>query len=289
MAKTITLKRRIGSIKNTKQITKAMELVSASKMRRAQERALTSRPYQTLAYEILAELSSLSEVEIHPLFEKRKVKSKLYILITSNSTLAGAYNYNVIKLLTNSVVSDKNSNIKSSIIAIGNQGAQHVRRLSGTELLAVYPAFGDRPSENDIRPVLNTIIEQYRDKKVDSVEIVYTLYKSNLVQTASELSVLPAKISDDESAIHQNFTNFEPSVEVVLDNVASRLIEAQIYQSLLESLASEHSMRMLAMKNATDNASDIIDDLTLEFNTARQASITQELAEITGGAEALKD
>jgi len=289
MANTIALKRRIGSIKNTKQITKAMELVSASKMRRAQERALKSRAYQSLAYELLEKLSNLQEVETHPLFEKRKVNSKLYILITSNSTLAGAYNSNVIKMLAKAITADLDKNITSNVIAIGNQGANFVRKLKGINLLGVYPAFGDSPTENDIRPVLDTILDKYRSKEVDSVELIYTLYKSNLVQIATELNILPAEKSENADVNKQTFTNFEPSVEVVLDNVTQRLIEVQLWQSLLESLASEHSMRMLAMKNATDNASDIIDDLTLEFNTARQASITQELAEITGGAEALKD
>ena len=279
----------IGSVKSTKQITKAMELVSASKMRRAQERATRSRPYQELAYDLLAKFSEMKEVEVHPLFEKRKVKSKLYILITSNSTLAGAYNSNVIRIFTKAVLDNEQKGIKSSVIAIGNQGAQHVRRIKGVNLLAVYPAFGDNPTENNIKPVLNTIIDKYTDKDVDSVEIIYTLYKSNLVQIASTLELLPANMSANDENATTGYTNFEPSVEVVLDNVAARLIEVQLWQSLLESLASEHSMRMLAMKNATDNASDIIDDLTLEFNTARQASITQELAEITGGAEALKD
>ena len=289
MANTIVLKRRISSIKSTKQITKAMELVSASKMRRAQERALKSRAYQTLAYDLLARLSNLNEVKIHPLFEKRKEKSKLYILVTSNSSLAGAYNSNVIKILSHAVLADQEQNIKSSIIAIGNRGAQFVRRLKEVDLIAVYPAFGDNPTENDIRPILNTIIDKYRKKEVDNVELIYTLYKSNLVQVASKLDILPADIDEANDKKSYDFINFEPSVETVLDNVALRLIEVQLWQSLLESLASEHSMRMLAMKNATDNASDIIDDLTLEFNTARQASITQELAEITGGAEALKD
>jgi F-type H+-transporting ATPase subunit gamma len=289
MANTIILKRRIGSIKSTKQITKAMELVSASKMRRAQERALKSRSYQQLAFDLLARLSSFEESALHPLFVKRKVKTKLYVLITSNSTLAGAYNSNVQKMLMHAVIDDEAKSIKSSVISIGNQGAQFVRRLQNINLIAVYPAFGDQPTENDIRPVLNTIIEKYKSKNVDSVEIIYTVYKSNLVQVATELNILPAKFDDVKANAKHDFTNFEPSIDTVLDSVTTRLIEVQLWQALLESLASEHSMRMLAMKNATDNASDIIDDLTLEFNTARQSSITQELAEITGGAEALKD
>jgi F-type H+-transporting ATPase subunit gamma len=288
MANTLILKRRIGSIKNTKQITKAMELVSASKMRRAQERALKSREYQKVAYELLAKLSGNKEVETFPLFEVRKVKSKMYILVTSNSTLAGAYNSNVVRILTNSVAEDLDQGIKVKVIAIGNQGAQRIRRIKGIDLVAVYPAFGDQPTEADIKPILNTITDLYREKEVDSVEIIYTLYKSNLVQIASELNLLPAKVDVQEEPKLTSFTNFEPSADEVVDNIAVRLIEVQLWQSLLESLASEHSMRMIAMKNATDNASDIIDDLTLELNKARQAHITQELAEITGGAEAIQ-
>jgi len=291
MPTTIALKRRIGSVRNTRQITKAMELVSASKMRRAQEQAKRSRDYREAAYSLLARLSSLQETDNHPLFQRRKVKSKLYIVITSNSGLAGAYNYNVLKLLTKSVTADRDNGIKSYVITVGKQGANFVRRLEHVNLLAVYPAFGDEPSANDIRPILNTMLSEYRDKQIDEADLIYTLFQSNLVQQATQLNILPAHPdpADKENQTYKyEFTNFEPSVDVVLDNVATRLLEVQIWQGLLESLASEHSMRMIAMKNATDNANDLIDDLTLEFNTVRQANITQELAEITGGAEAIQ-
>jgi F-type H+-transporting ATPase subunit gamma len=292
MPNTLTLKRRINSIRSTRQITKAMQLVSASKMRRAQQRAKESRDYREVAYSILARLSSLKEVEQHPLFEKRsRVNAKLYVVITSNSGLAGAYNYNVLKLFTKCIIEDRDKHIKSQVIMIGLRGANHVRHLEHIELLAVYPAFGDKPTPNDIRPILNTILEQYRTKKTDEVHLIYTNFVSNITQQATELSLLPAQLSEDKKKLHYkyNFTNFEPSVEAVLDSVTTRLVEVQIWQSLLESLASEHSMRMIAMKNATDNANDLIKDYTLEFNTARQAGITQEIAEITNGAEALRD
>lgn len=290
MANTITLKRRINSVKSTKQITKAMELVAASKMRRAQEHAQSGRTYRQYAYSLLTRLSMLTEVEEHPLFTRRQVKSKVYVIITSNRGLAGAYNANILRLLTRSIVADKQAGITARVIAIGKQGANFTRRLEGVELLAAYTDFEDHPTANDIRPVLNTLVDLYTNKETDNVTLLYTDFKSNLVQEATDLSLLPARFesTDDEATESLMNMTFEPSIEAVLDNVTIRLLEVQLWQAMLESIASEHSMRMLAMKNATDNASDLIDDLTLAFNTARQAAITQELAEITGGAEAIK-
>lgn len=289
MANTITLKRRIGSVKNTKQITKAMELVAASKMRRAQEHALAGRVYRQFAYSLLTRLSAITEVSEHPLFVSRPVKKRLYIVITSNGTLAGAYNANIIRMLTRTIIQDGKDGIKTQVIAIGKQGAKFARRVDGIDLIGAYTDLPDSPEANDIRPILNTAVEQYRSATVDDVKVLYTQFKSNLMQEATNLSLLPAKFETTEEAEHSlDNTTFEPSIEVVLDSVTERLLEVQVWQALLESLASEHSMRMMAMKSASDNATDIIGDLTLEFNTARQAAITQELAEITGGAEAIQ-
>ncbi len=287
MASMITLKRRIKSITGTRQITKAMELVAASKLRHAQTQAETGRDYREAAYGLLARLNTIAEVERQPLFKKRAVKTKLYVVITSSSGLAGAYNANVLKLLSQSVSKDKENHIKSQIITIGNKGAQFVRRLKGVELLAIYPAFGDNPTANDIRPILNTLVEDYRNEEIDEVRLLYTTFNSTISQKASNLALLPASLEETEVPKDEFAMNFEPSVETVIHQIGTRLIESQIWQALLESLASEQAMRMLAMKNATDNANDLIDDYTLEYNTARQASITQELAEITGGVEAL--
>jgi F-type H+-transporting ATPase subunit gamma len=267
-----------------------MELVAASKMKKAQERAHQGRAYRAAAYSLLSRINQLTEVEEHPLFKKRDVKKQLYIVLSSNRGLAGAYNANILRLLSKSVLADVKKGISSSVIAVGKQAAQFTRRLEGVELVAAYPMFGDQPTANDIRPILNTITELYANEEVDSVRILYTDLKSNILQIATSLSLLPASLEDEESDKRPRLfnTTFEPSIDVVLDNVTERLIETQLWQAMLESIASEHSMRMLAMKNATDNASDLIDDLTLAFNTARQAAITQELAEITGGAEAIK-
>lgn len=289
MANTITLKRRIGSVKNTKQITKAMELVAASKMRRAQEFALSGRVYRESAYSLLTRLSNLTDVERHPLFVKRDVKTRLYVVITSNRGLAGAYNANIIRQLTRAVTTDRDAGIASQVIAIGKQGANFARRIEAIDLIAAYPAFGDHPTANDVRPILNTVVELYSEKQVDDVQLLYTDFKSNLVQVASQLGLLPARFeATDDDPNSLSSVTFEPSIEAVLDNVTVRLLEVQLWQAMLESIASEHSMRMMAMKSATDNATELIGDLTLEFNTARQAAITQELAEITGGAEAIK-
>lgn len=286
MASTIALKRRITSIKGTRQITKAMELVSASKLRRAQEQAQLSRPYGEMAASLLCRLNAISEVERQPLFKKRTVKTRLYVIVTSNTGLAGAYNANTLKQLTLGLQRDEKDKVKSQVIAIGSKGAQFARRLHGVDLVAVYPPLGDHPTANDVRPILDTIIEQYTNELVDEVNILYTKFKSTVVQQAVTEQLLPAPTPESDKQA-EPLSNFEPDVETVIEQVTTRLIEAQIWQAVLESLASEHAMRMMATKNATDNANELIDDYTLELNTARQAAITQELAEISGGAEAL--
>ena len=288
MPNTITLKRRIGSVKNTRQITKAMELVAASKMRRAQDYAKTGRYYREAAYSLLTRLSAITEVSEHPLFVKREIKKRLYIVISSNRGLAGAYNSNILRLLTASVIEDDKAGISVSVIAAGKQAANFARRLESVELLAAYESFGDQPTANDVRPLLDTVSNMYENKEVDDVVLLYTDFKSNLVQIATKLPLLPARFETAENVESLENVTFEPSIGQVLDGVTERLLEVQLWQAMLESIASEHSMRMMAMKSATDNASDLIDDLTLAFNTARQSAITQELAEITGGAEAMK-
>lgn len=286
MASTITLKRRITSIRGTRQITKAMELVSASKLRRAQEYASASREYRDLAYDLLKRLNAMVEVERQPLFRKRTVKNRLYIIVTSKTGLAGAYNANVLKLLTDALRRDQSDKVKSHVITVGSKGAQFVRRVHDVDLTAVYPPFGDRPSANDVRPLLNNVMDHYRDGLADEVSIIYTKFQSTVVQVPQNQPLLPAPPPENEEK-DVPVSNFEPDVETVVEQITTRLVEAQIWQAILESLASEHAMRMLATKNATDNANDLIDDYTLELNTARQAAITQELAEISGGAEAL--
>ena len=290
MPSTQVLQRRIKSVKSTRQITKAMELVAASKMRRATDVAHQGRSYRQAAHELLSRLTTVTDVNEHPLFVQREIKTRLYIVMTSDRGLAGAYNANIIKTLTKAALQDQRDGIKTKAIVIGTRGVQFVRRLDGIELTAAYPGFGDHPSANDIRPVLKSATRLYTDATVDDVQLLYTVHHSNISQIATALSLLPARLDEADKDTTESLGNvtFEPSITAVLDNVTERLLEVQIWQAMLESIASEHSMRMLSMKNATDNANDLIGDLTLAFNTARQANITQEIAEVTGGAEAMK-
>lgn len=288
MANTIALKRRITSVKNTKQITKAMELVSASKMRRAQEQAVKTRDYSHLARGILTRLRELTDVSKHPLFAVRPVAKRIHIVITSDRGLAGAYNSNVLRRLTRELQADKEAAIDSQLIIIGKQAAQFITRFEGVDVLAAYTEFPEQPDANDLAPLLKTVTDMYEAGDIDAVDVIYTDYKSSIVQEVAVDRLLPAAFTDVPVSADLERAIFEPSPQAVLDGVTKRLIEVQLMQLFYESQASEQSMRMMAMKNATDNASDIIDDLTLAFNTARQAAITQELAEITGGAEAIK-
>lgn len=290
MASTQILQRRIRSVRSTRQITKAMELVAASKMRRATEVAQSGRSYRIAAHELLSRLTTVTDVNDHPLYVKREIKTRLYVAITSDRGLAGAYNTNIIKMLTSAAIEDDKNGISTQVIIIGGRGVQFVRRIEDIKLVAAFPGFGDRPSANDIRPVLNSIVDLYAEAAVDDVQLLYTAHRSNILQEAASISLLPARLDETDPAATASLSNvtFEPSITAVLDNVTLRLLEVQIWQAILESTASEHSMRMLSMKNATDNANDLIGDLTLAFNTARQASITQEIAEVTGGAEAMK-
>jgi F-type H+-transporting ATPase subunit gamma len=290
MPNTQALKGRIRSVKSTKQITKAMQLVAASKMRRAQESTKASAPYSNAAYELLAALSTHNSVKGHPLFTKREVKNRLLIVIASDKGLAGAFNSNVLRVYAQEMKADVANGVGTSSITIGRKASQFAARVKGTDVIGAYQDLADRPDGRELYSILDTARDAFVEGTVDAVDIIYTEFVSGAVQRAKTVRVLPAGVdaSEETTSSSQDVT-YEPSTEEVLDGVTYRLIGAQLYQALLDSRASEYSMRMIAMKNATDNASDLIDDLTLAMNKARQGAITQELAEISGGVEALHD
>ncbi len=288
MANTQLLKRRIRSVKNTKQITKAMELVAASKMRRATDATVKSREYRNMARTLLAKLREITDVSKHPLFTSRPVQSKLYILVTSDRGLAGAYNSNLYKNLFKQIQADKLENIAVKVITVGKQGGRMMSRIEGIELIGAYNALPDTPHESDITPLLDNSIEMFESGVVDQVSVVFTDFKSTILQEVTTSQILPAVPMDTPIPEEHDRVVVEPSPMTVLNSIARRFVGVQLWQTMLEAQASEQSMRMMAMKSASDNASEIIDDLTLAMNKARQAAITQELAEITAGAEAIK-
>ncbi len=289
MASTQVLKSRIRSVKSTRQITKAMQLVAASKMRRAQEATKASAPYAEAARELLTALAGHMSVADHPLFVQRPVKTRLLIVIASDKGLAGAYNSNIIKAYTEQLQADDKAKIKNTTIAIGRKAAQFAARIKDTQILGVYQDLPDRPDGRELRSILDSVRTMFTSGEVDAVDVIYTEFISSINQAVKLIRVLPAGHDAMTDAGGATDAAYEPNTAEVLDGVAYRLVGAQIFQALLDGRASEYSMRMIAMKNATDNASDLVDDLTLVMNKARQSSITQELAEISGGVEALNE
>ena len=289
MASRQQIKRRIKSVTSTRQITKAMQLVAASKLRKAQEAALGPQEYSRVAREMLTSLRQLAKSEPSvALFAQRPVKRRLLIAVTSDRTLAGAYNVNVIRQMIHELKHDQENGIATEVVTVGRQAANAAARIQGLRVVGSYTEFPERPTANDIRPILNTAVERYSDNETDQVTLIYTHFASTIKQEVQVRQLLPAGFEEVEASEDIMHATVEPSVEELLLSTTVRLLEVQIYQAILEANASEQSMRMIAMKNATDNANDLIDDYTLEYNNARQAAITQELAEITGGAEAMK-
>ena len=289
MASTQQLKSRIRSVKSTKQITKAMQLVAASKMRRAQDADKASTPYTLAANELLTYFASQGVTNDHPLFVKRAVKTRLLIVIASDKGLVGAYNSNIVKTYIRELQKDDKSGIANKTITVGRKASQFVARLKDTEVIGAYEYLPDRPAGSELRAILDTARDQFIEGEVDAVDIVFTEFISSMKQQVRVQRILPAGFVETEVSSQVRDALYEPDVQTVLDGVTYRLISAQIFQALLDAKASEYSMQMIAMKNATDNASDLADDLTIEMNKLRQGAITQELAEISGGVEALSE
>jgi ATP synthase F1, gamma subunit len=289
MSSTQQLKSRIRSVKNTRQITKAMQMVAASKMRRTQEATKSSQAYTAAARELLTYLAQQGATDGHRWFMQRPVRTRLLIVVASDKGLAGAYNSNVIKAYLHELHQDDQSGVASKTIAVGRKAAQVVTRVKDAEIVGTYEDLPDRVPGAQFHAILNTAKDMFEDGTVDAVDVVFTRFVSSMTQRAETVRLFPAGfVADDEISGDIREAKFEPSPKHIIDDIAYRLIGARLYQTLLDSRASEHSMRMMAMKNATDNASDLVDDLTLEMNKERQGAITQELTEISAGVEAMK-
>lgn len=276
------IKRRIRSVSNTRQITKAMQLVSASKLRRAQDEALAPQAYTDAARELLRRLGASVKGLNDPLYQSRPVNKGLMIVVAGDRGLAGGYNANVLKAMSRHAMS---LDAEMSAICIGRRAAAQVARLSDVDEIAAYET--DTPGDADTvlaRPVLAEAIEMFLSGQADAVHLVYTRFHSTVRQEVVVSQLLPVSIDAGEPIAE---AELEPSAEVLLEYATRRLLEAEILQAILNARASEQAARMMAMMKATDNAGELIEDLTLSFNEARQSAITSELAEISAGAEAI--
>ncbi|MFZ1458460.1 MAG: ATP synthase F1 subunit gamma [Candidatus Saccharimonadales bacterium] len=288
MSSTRQLKSRIRSVKSNKQITKAMELVATSKLRRAQDATKASEPYSTAARELLTQLGHKLDVQKSTFFYRHPLKTRLIVLITSDRGLAGAFNANAIKQFVSVLEADRKAGIKTEVQCIGKKGAQFAAKIKDVEVTGIYSGLPDHLTAADMRPLLVAAVDRYVDGAVDAVTLITTKFVNSFTQQAITLPLLPAKFEVTEVSRDIQQSYFEPNLEEVLEGAVIRLLESQLYQAMLDARASEHSMRRTAMKNATDNATDLIDDLTLEMNKVRQSAITQELSEISAGVEAMK-
>src|SRR3989338_6355731 len=298
MAGTKEIKRRIKSVRNTKKITKAMELVAGSKMKRAVSSTLASRLYAEYSWELLTSIAENVEELNHPLFSERAEKDKkdnvLLILITSNRGLCGAYNAQIIKKAI-SLLKNRTTNVE--VISVGRKGDIAMRRL-GLKVIASFTEFSNEISLSEIIPISKLIMDEYTALRYDKVIVAYTDFISALTQKASLRQIIPVRkesLREFIESVGENIENileqkkvktdylFEGDKEKLISSLAEKLTRMQIYQMLLESNASEQSSRMLAMKNASEASGEMIDDLTLVFNKARQSNITREISEISAG------
>src|SRR5438309_2047325 len=275
MASLRDLRRRIRSVQNTRKITKAMEVVAAAKMRRAQERVTAARPYADEITSVMAELMRRSPEYKHPYLQVREVRRRIIILVTSDRGLAGPLNSNNIRLALRAM---NEAGVPVAVVTIGRKGRDMMRRLR-RDLIADVSQIGDRPTMGDVLPAIRVAMDQYEAEDADQVDVVFARFISAGRQQATLRRVLPVEPPTGAEPVAADFI-YEPEPRDVLDALLPRYVESQVYQAVLENTASFYAAQMVAMRNATDNADDLIGDLTLTANKVRQATITTELMEI---------
>jgi F-type H+-transporting ATPase subunit gamma len=284
MANTRAIRNRIRGVQNTAKITRAMEMIASSKMRRAQERGLAGRPYSEKIKQVIADLAALKtdNEKVHPLLQSRPVKKIAVVHITPDRGLSGGLDANLNKKTSAFIL---NQEVPVSLVVIGRRGIDFMRRY-GRDIRAEFSKVGDKPSLIETLPISRIIIDDYTTGVVDVVYIAYAQFINTMRQVPVIQQILP--IVPDES-VKSKISDyiFEPNPRGVLDKLLPRFVESEIYHAVLESIASEQSARMVAMRNATDSANDLVQSLTLEYYKARQESITSELLDIVGGASAI--
>ena len=285
MASLRDIKSRITSTKKTSQITKAMEMVSASKWNRGVANAKSFVPYMEKIQEVTASIAIGSKDANHPMLQSRTVKKTGYLVITSDRGLAGAYNSSVLRQVFQTIKKRHKSNDEFAVIAIGRVGRDFFTK-RGMNVISDIVGVSDQPSFADIKDIASNTVGMFSDGTFDELYMYYTHYVSAIQQDVSEKKLLP--LNDISSSKKLTSYEFEPNAEEILEVLLPQYAESLIFGALLDSKASEHAARMTAMKSATDNAKDLINNLTLSYNRARQAAITQEITEIVGGAAALE-
>jgi len=283
------IRTRITSVKNTRKITRAMKLVSTAKLKRAQAALIAARPYTAAIAKVVSELSAVAGTSAHKLFEERPLQNAAIVVVTSDRGQAGAFNANVVKAVERHAASELSGATEVSLRIIGRKGNQYFARRR-TTITSFDPAPTGLTALETARETANRIIDDFTAGKVDRVFVVYNEFKSAISQTVRVkqiLPVVPEQVADASEEAGGDFL-YEPSKEELLSRLVPLYVQIQLYRAALESIAAEFAARMTAMENATKNAGEMIGKLTLSYNRARQASITKELLEIIGGAEALK-
>jgi F-type H+-transporting ATPase subunit gamma len=284
MADIRKVRRRIRGVQNIAKITRAMEMIAASKMRKAQERGLAGRPYSEKIEQVIADLAAIPGIGLqHPLLQQRPTENIAVVHITPDRGLCGGLNGNLNRNLAAFIVKQ---HVPVKVVAIGRKGRDFSVR-QGCDMEAEFTDLGDKPSLLDTLPISHIIIDDYCSGAIDNVYISYPRFVSTMVQTPVIKKLLPVEPAPIPAASNVDYI-YEPGAEAVLGGLLPRFVEMQIYHAIMESIASEYSARMVAMRNATDSANELIGDLTLLYNKARQEAITTELLDITGGVSALE-
>ncbi|SPT69154.1 F-ATPase gamma subunit [Anaerobiospirillum thomasii] len=287
MAGAKEIRTKIASVKNTQKITSAMQMVAASKMRRAQDKMSSSRPYSQSLSRIISHIASGHTEYRHPYMVEREVKNVGYIIISTDRGLCGGLNINLFRKVLNDIRQNLNKNIGVKTALLGTKASAFFSG-SGVEVIAQHGGFGDNPQPEKLVGAIKVMTQAFLNGEVDAVYLAFNTFKNTMVQEPSVVQILPLQKSDDEkiSKHHWDYI-YEPDPAVILNVVLDRYIQQAVYQAVLENLASEQAARMVAMKAATDNAESLVSDLELEYNKARQAGITMELNDIVSGAAAV--
>ncbi|MEM1438348.1 MAG: F0F1 ATP synthase subunit gamma [Pseudomonadota bacterium] len=287
MASEKEIRTKIKSVKSTQKITRAMEMVAASKIRKAQAQMEASRPYAERIRRVIAHLSEANPGYRHPWLDEREVKRVGYIVVSSDRGLCGGLNVNLFKKLIAELTEWNEKGVEVDLALIGSKAVQYFGRLGGN-VLATVTQIGDKPNMNDLLGLIKVMLDQYSEEKIDRLFLAHNEFASAISQKPHTDVLLPVSEieNNDDLQTHWDYI-YEPDAAELLDDVLTRYVESQIYRGVVENFACEMAAKMVAMKSATDNAGEIIDSLQLQYNKARQAAITQEISEIVGGAAAV--